>query len=335
MFANNSISMKIKGLLILSYLLLFHGEIVANAPLHFSQQFAMPMQLNPAFAGTKPFARLSFGYRTQFFPGLDAFQSAHFSIDNYTASTMGGLGLQVVRDVQANLLQTNHIGGIYSLHLQLTHNLFMNLGLEAAILNKSLNWNNLIFADQFNLLTGEILPINEPIIESSLWVPNFATGVLLFNERFFGGLAIHNLNRPNISFHGTPVRMPLHYKFHVGTTISIGQTTRRNRPDESFFVAPNIIFHLRGVYRMINYGLHAGFKNASAGIWIRQDFRLPETIIFLIALDTGNLRISYSYDHSLSSLYGLNQGAHEVGIRFSFFTDNKKPRENIINCRGF
>lgn len=311
------------------------GQRSAGQQVVFSQQFASPLQLNPAFAGSKPFTRMDFGYRTHSFPHLNAFQSMHFSIDGYNAGVMGGVGILFTRDIQANILNSNQLTGAYSLHLQLTSNLFMNLGLGAGLINKGIQWNNLVFSDQINMLTGEVLQMNEQNLDGGIWVPNFSAGMLLFNSRIFGGFAMHHLNRPNLSLMGNQLRIPIHYIAKIGGYFSLENIFPAGIAQENFFVSPNIILSIHGVKEMLTYGMHFGLSQVFAGIWMRQDFALPETLILMLGLKTGNFRFSYSFDHSLSGFSGVHHGAHEIAIRFSLINNNKKARINIINSPDF
>jgi len=311
------------------------GQRTAGQQVVFSQRFASPLQLNPAFAGSKPFTRMEFGYRTHSFPHLNAFQSMHFSMDGYNEGVMGGLGILFIRDMQANILNTNQLTGAYSLHLQLTSDLFMNLGIGAGLINKGIQWNNLVFSDQINKLTGEILQINEQNLDGGIWVPNFSAGMLLFNSRIFGGFAMHHLNRPNFSLMGNQLRTPFHYIAKIGGYFSLENIFRTGITQESFFVSPNIILNIHGVNKMLSYGMHFGLSQVFAGIWMRQNFTLPETLILMLGLETGNFRFSYSFDHSLSGFSGVHHAAHEIAVRFSFITNNKKARINIINSPDF
>jgi type IX secretion system PorP/SprF family membrane protein len=82
----------------------------------YSQFFANPLYLNPAFAGSKVAPRISLAYRAQW-PGLvSAFSSVSASYDQYIPDLHGGIGAIVLSDRQGDhgMLNTNMLGAMYS-----------------------------------------------------------------------------------------------------------------------------------------------------------------------------------------------------------------------------
>lgn len=301
----------------------------------FSQHFSTPTYLNPAFAGTYECTRLVFNYRNQPYPDFGTFSTLNFSYDQPVESLGGGLGILATSDHQGGLIMRNHISAIYSLHLQISRDLHLNFGAQAGYLRKDLNWNNLVFPNQFDPGTGETLPQTETRPDQT-WhhAADFATGILLYNERFYGGAAIHHLTQPEESFFGNHP-LPLKFTAHLGFHIPLGQNGPAYQREESFFISPNIIFQHQAPFTRINYGLYAGFSKMVAGIWIRQDFSLPETLIFMLGLNPGKYRVAYSYDHSLSGFSGIFHGAHEISVLLNLHCKPKNLRFRILNCPTF
>ncbi|MDX9942274.1 MAG: PorP/SprF family type IX secretion system membrane protein [Bacteroidales bacterium] len=301
----------------------------------FSQHFSTPTYLNPAFAGTYECTRLVFNYRNQPYPDFGTFSTFNFSYDQPVEALMGGLGILATSDHQGGLIMRNHISAIYSLHLRITRDLHLNFGAQAGYLRKDLNWNNLVFPDQFDPATGETLPITEtPPGQTWRHAADFAAGILLYNERFYGGAAIHHLTRPEESLFGEHP-LPIKFTAHLGFHIPLGQHGPAYQREESFFFSPNIIFQHQAPFNRINYGLYAGVSKIIAGVWLRQDFRLPETLIFMLGLNQGKYRVAYSYDHSLSGFSGIFHGAHEISVLLNLHCKSKNLRYRILNCPSF
>ncbi len=302
----------------------------------FSQFFSAPVYLNPAFAGTGQCPRLVFNYRNQPWPDFGTFSTYNFSFDRAVDALRGGLGVLLTSDHQGGLLMRNHISAIYSLHLRLTRDFYLNFGVQAGYLRNDLNWDRLIFADQFDTGTGIINPQTEPPPDKT-WrhAADFGAGVLLFNERFYGGAAIHHLTRPNQSFFGHNQPLPLKITAHAGMHIPIIQKSSTTSPTEQFFLSPNVIYQNQGAHHRLNYGIYAGISQFVAGVWLRQDLNLPETLIFMIGLNPGNYRVAYSYDHSLSGFSGIFNGTHEISVLLNLHCNAKKQRYRILNCPSF
>ncbi|HSV88846.1 MAG TPA: PorP/SprF family type IX secretion system membrane protein [Bacteroidales bacterium] len=302
----------------------------------FSQFFATPVFLNPAFAGTGDCARLVFNYRNRPFPDFGTFSSFNVSYDQPVSALGGGIGFLVTSDFQSNLIMRHNISAMYSLHLQLSRSIFMNLALQAGYMRKDLNWHNLVFANQYNSFFEEILPITESPPERT-WRQSvsFSTGMLLFSNIFYGGIALHHLNRPKESLFSDDYRLPLKGTLHIGLNLPLPHLRLFSGDQQNFFVSPNIIFVNQGVISKTSYGLYVGFEQVAGGLWLRHDSNLHETLIFMLGLKGENYRIAYSYDHSLSGLSGVFQGAHEISVILNLFCGTKKSRQRIINSPSF
>jgi len=301
----------------------------------FSQFYSAPLYLNPAFAGASECSRLVFNYRNQPWPDFGTFSTFNFSFDQAIDPLRGGLGFLLTSDHQAGLIMRNHISAIYSLHLQVTRDFHLNFGAQAGYLRKDLNWDRLVFADQFDTGSGIINPQTEPRPDQT-WrhAADFAAGILLYNEQFYGGAAIHHITRPEESFfdsHPLPLKITAHAGFHI----PIGQKGPSFASQEQFFLSPNVIFQNQGMHNRINYGIYAGISQFVAGVWLRQDFSLPETLIFMVGLNPGKYRVAYSYDHSLSGFSGIYHGAHEISVSLNLHCSAKKLRYRILNCPSF
>ncbi len=320
--------------MVLTMVSLYAKEARGQDPI-FSQFFSSPMYLNPAFAGTDHCTRLVFNYRNQPYPDFGTFSTFNFSYDNYFRGVSGGIGFLATSDHQGGLVMRNHLSTIYSYHLQAGRDLYLNFGAQAGYYRKDLSWDKLVFADQLDPVTGETLPQTEdPPDQTYKHSVNFATGILLYSERFYGGIAAHHLNRPEESFFGNQ-RTPLKFTAHVGMQLSPFGRSRYSPTREEFFVSPNVIFQNQGDFYRINYGFYAGFEQFVVGTWFRQNLKFHDSLIFLLGLKQENYRIGYSYDYSLSGFSGNLQGAHEISVSLNLHCEDKNMKRRILNCPTF
>lgn len=310
-------------ILLLLVFFLAHMDKLASQDAIFSQFYSTPLYLNPAFAGSGNDYRLVMNYRNQPFPDFGTFSTLNLAFDVQVPDLYGGLGFIVTSDHQGGMLMKNHINAIYAYHLQAGSNLFINFGAQAGYYRKDLRWNNLEFA------VPETIPD-----ETWTHAANFATGILVYNNWMYGGLAAHHLTRPRESFYDE-FRLPMKYTAHLGAFLQPSETRGVSGEQPAYFISPNIIFQNQEAYNRINYGIYAGIQSLMAGVWYRQDLTNPNTLIFLIGMAVGYYRIGYSYDYSLSGYTDLNHGAHEISISFVFDNETRKLRRRILNCPGF
>ena len=135
---------------------LFALNLKAPDP-HFSQYYANPLYLNPAFAGSERCPRFIMNYRNQF-PAFGAYQTYSASYDQYSPALNGGLGLMVLRDDAGNgTLTSTEVSGIYSYHLKVSRKFFILAGFQATFRQRSLNWGSFTFPDQIDPVYGFVL----------------------------------------------------------------------------------------------------------------------------------------------------------------------------------
>ncbi|MEY3927192.1 MAG: hypothetical protein RJA97_199, partial [Bacteroidota bacterium] len=84
-------SMALRRLIAVALLLTHAWSAQAQDP-HFTQYYANPLYLNPAFAGVKQCPRVTTNYRNQY-PSLGVYQTFSASYDQYVDGLNGGIGL--------------------------------------------------------------------------------------------------------------------------------------------------------------------------------------------------------------------------------------------------
>ena len=117
----------------------------------FSQFYANPLYLNPAFAGSNNCPRISMNYRNQW-PALSgSFVTQSVSYDQRLGYNKGaGIGLLVTNDIAAQTLTTFNASGIFSYHLAVNRKFAISVGFQATYFEKSLDWDKLTFEDQID-----------------------------------------------------------------------------------------------------------------------------------------------------------------------------------------
>lgn len=307
--------------------LLVAGKKAISQDAIFSQFYANPLYLNPAFTGAGQCSRLSMNYRNQPFPEFGTFSSYSISGDARVERLSGGLGFNVMHDNQGSLLSRTQAGAFYAWQNRLSQHLNINIGMQVSYLNSTIHISRLVFPDQQFSSGGELIPAGD-----NIHAIDFSTGFLIYSNRFYSGVSVHHLNQPRVGLFDDH-RLEMKYSLMAGYNFSIGQN--RNPSQDNIRVSPNVIVQLQGPFARVNYGMYAQIENLSAGVWFRQNFRQANTLIFTVGIMQVNYAIGYSYDYSLSGFTGVSGGAHEIGVLLNFNCQDPKSRYRILNCPTF
>jgi len=167
----------------------------------FTQFYANPLYLNPAFAGTARCPRVVMNYRNQW-PALSGtFVTTSVSYDQHVDGLQGGLGLLVTHDQAGKgTLNTTRVSGIYSYQQALTKKFSIKVGFEATYFQKSLDWSKLTFGDQIDPRRGFIYNTQDVPRGGNVGNADFSAGILGYTDIFFVGFAAHHLTEPNANF---------------------------------------------------------------------------------------------------------------------------------------
>ncbi len=305
----------------------------------FSQFYAAPLQVNPAFAGSNYAPRVAFNYRNQY-PNWtsegSAYETYSTSYDQYFDGINSGIGLVVLTDDAGNgILKTTRLSAIYAYQLQLSRKFFVKLGVEGGYVQNRLDWDKLIFPDQIDPEVGPVSPggtlfPTDEIRPDNLTISyfDFSAGMLFYTDKVYGGLHLKHLNTPNESFlnindnlnNGVPMRVTA----HAGAEIDLKQNNKR---ETTSFISPNVLFVQQANFRQMNIGTYAGTGFVFGGAWYRTTFTNSDAVIFLLGVREGVFKIGYSYDLTISGLAGRTGGSHEISLSINF----ERPRRVDIN----
>ena len=286
----------------------------------FSQFYANPLYLNPAFAGSVGVPRTALQYRNQWHQFNEAFTTYSVAFDVPVKKLQGGVGLHVMNDAQANqLLNAVQINGAYAVYIQLNENYRLHGGLQAGIHQNSLRVNELVFPDNVDInygnhgISGEIGYLTDP----NYSFVDFSTGMLVYSNRIFFGLAAHHLTEPNQSYISGSLdagKLYRKYSLHFGAQLPV---YRHGHWRKKFDVSPQLIFQQQGGFTQINYGMFLTKKGLTAGTWFRQNFGLRyDAVIFLVGFFKKKWQFTYSYDMTVSGLWGDTGGTSEISLTF-------------------
>lgn len=306
----------------------------------FSQFYANPLYLNPAFAGSAVAPRISLTYRAQW-PGLvSAFTTVSASYDQYFPDLHGGIGVQVLTDRVGDhgALSTNMVSAMYAFRFQVSRDIYVSAALQASLVNTNLRWDDYLrFPDQidremgFSYATSATRPD-----KTSKWTPDFNAGVLVNSSKWYAGVAVSHLTQPNVAFYSEdPV--PMKITVHGGGLINVAEESRRQSSLGlgTPIISPNIVYQYQGGFHYFNYGLYLDWMPFLVGVWFRNGVENADAFIFQVGIQQDYFKVGYSYDVTVSKLANSTAGAHEITLGVLLPVPEHKKKVKAIRCPSF
>jgi type IX secretion system PorP/SprF family membrane protein len=319
-----------KKLVLLVMLAMITGFSYAQDP-EFSQFFASPLYLNPAFAGSVRCPRIVLNYRDQWPNMPGTFVTYAVSYDQYVSSFNGGLGLLVWKDdAGSGTMKTTNISGIYAYQLNVNREFTINAGFQASYMQKSLDWSKLTFGDQIDPRYGFVYTTQEIQNRSSNSFLDLSAGVVGYTSEFYGGIAVNHLTQPSEGFIVMTTPLPMKITAHIGAYIPLDDS-RRN----SSFISPNLLVQFQQSFQQYNFGLYVAHGPLTGGLWYRFSPTNGDAIIAMVGLQADMFKFGYSYDITVSGLANYSGGAHEVSLGYQFDCHPRKRRFHTLKCPAF
>ena len=298
----------------------------------FSQFYAAPLQLNPAFAGTAHAPRAGAGYRNQWTGFNSAYRTYAVFYEQSIDRLNSGIGFNLEGDNAGNgILRTTRFSTIYAYRLKITENLAVKIGVEAGFHQTALDWDQLVFPDQLDPIDGPVITTTEQRpdqLNKTLF--DFSSGLLLLSNRVWLGVGLKHLNSPNQGFllanNNLSNGLPLRYTVHGGTEIVVN---RGNKAQAASFISPNFLFVSQGPYKQLNIGAYAAVGPVFGGGWYRHTFRNADAAILMLGFRQEMFKIGLSYDLTVSGL--KQQAGSTFEVSFGFFFDRGKKRPFDLN----
>jgi type IX secretion system PorP/SprF family membrane protein len=309
----------------------------------FSQFYANPLYLNPAFAGGDLAPRIMMNYRNQW-PGLAAnYVTTSFGVDHYFSNVNSGVGLLFVNDTQGTgSLRTSEISAQYAYQLKLSETTALRLGLQGTYANRRADLRELTFGDQYSNRGFTGTPTADPIAANgtpSIGYMSFASGLLLYSDKYWVGVAAHHINRPQQGFFQVAdgTRLPLKGSIHAGLRIPFaGFTGLGDEWDREKTISPAILYKFQGKYDQLDLGVYITYSPIVLGLWYRglpikkyvDNISNRESLIALVGYRQDRFSFGYSYDITISSLGLPSGGSHEISLAYTFDFE-PSPRHRV------
>ncbi len=313
----------------------------------FSQFFAAPLYLNPAFTGTTKEHRFVANYRNQWRNIANGYVTYAFSYDYNMQDAKSGFGLIAMADRAGSVgMGTTTVGLTYSYKIKLSNDWILTPGLHFAYGSRGIDKSKAVLLDQLSFGEASI-ESNDPLLFSIRDANyfDFGSGLLMYNRNLWFGVSAYHMNEPNLSMIGDESRLPMKASVHGGARIRLynGPFSKRIIPS----IAPAFILKQQGNFTQLDVGTNFSYNPVTFGFWYRgmptqnnpeKNPIAQESLIFLLGMKYQQFDIGYSYDINISSIGPAAGGSHEVSLTYRFQNPNRRrPKVNkkLIPCPAF
>lgn len=323
---------------------LFITVCVSAQDPHFSQFFASPLTLNPAFTGKfNGTWRLAANHRDQWPSIPKAYVTSSASIDfgilknKIPETDVFGLGISGLTDASANsILKLNYGSASMSYHRALDEDGYNTIGAGFQATYSSLNLDilKLDFEDELtqNGFTGTTSDIitnganqNYFDVNAGLLYSGSTNGI----NNFYLGASMYHINRPKVSFKDKNWFLAGRITVHGGGSFPVG---------EQFTVHTSVIHQIQNKASETTLGAAIAANlnqdmDKPTSVYLGSWVRFNDAVVPYVGLEFGGLRIGASYDLNISSLKAATntRGGSEISLIYI-----KQPAENKgIPCPKF
>ncbi len=305
--------------LVITSLFLGANSSFAQQDPHYSHYMFNSFVFNPALAGNKESLSMVGLFRAQYvgFDGGPTTQtiSAHMPVP----ALKGGVGLHIVND-QIGYERNLNFMASYAYKYQMATGL-LSVGASLGILQRTLEG-------------GKLVAINPgdpklPVGTVNAVKPDINFGLLYNTDQYYVGLSTSHLTRPTFKFDvpGTSeYRSIFHYYLTGGYNMNINPSLD--------FKPSVILLYSKTMSAEANAMLFYNQK-----FWGGLSYRLNDALIGIVGLNiTERIKMSYSYDYTLSKLNQSSNGSngsHEFLIGYDVIFVKKVKTDVIIKTPRF
>lgn len=327
-------------------ILLVQTLVVKSQHYQFSQFYAAPTYLNPAFTGAHVCSRLTMNYRSQWSGIPGGFTTYQASFDHYFRKIKSGLGVQLFNDrAGPGGLQTSQVSGLYAYETRLNKTMMLRAGFSAGSVQRTANYNAYIFGDQ--LENGESGTTAEQLAIEGTRYFDVGSGILIYSKSWWAGLSSSHMNRPNQSLLNNMSPLPPETKLHAGYKYVIESFEGSKGKTGEHYATLAINYKKQAKFNQVDVGVYYNKNLFVAGIWYRGipllkrkiAYENNDAVVFLFGLAIQRFKIGYSYDLTVSTLTNArSKGANELSVTYQFCQGKikgRRKRNMLISCPKF
>ncbi len=313
----------------------------------FSQYYAAPLYLNPAFTGTTMDHRFMANYRNQWPNVARGYQSYVFSYDYNMEYYNSGVGFLATVDKAGTAgMKSSQFNFLYSYKWSLNSKWVISSGLNFGYAFRSIDFNKLLFGDQLQFDTNGNIPSDDPAIFrlGSVNYFDFNAGILVYNQTFWLGAASSHINQPNRSLVNEDASVPIKTTVHGGVRIPLYWGPFKM--DRVSVLSPSFVYKKQGNFSQLDVGAYFLYDPIALGLWYRGipikqnalEHASQDAVVVILGFQFDKVEIGYSYDFTVSELGPISGGTHEVSLQYKLAihsSSRPKKKQKYIPCPTF
>ncbi len=313
----------------------------------FTQFYQVPGQVNPALTGTfGGLYRIGINYRDQWraatqspYSSFSASGDVKFELNSgRTGKDIAAIGIMFLSD-RTSIVDFNETGialtAAYHKALDKKTKQYIGGGIQAGIFQKSLNYEDLLFGDQFNFIdaydraTLENLPVNNfgnfdlnlgihysisPAKRTNFNIGASVYHILVKNQSFF--------EKNDSETGGLELEFNQYRRFNVHASYDFGYS-------ETMSINPRILASFQGPHNQIllsNIFKFRALQDDTKQFFVGPGIRLSndeigfnaESAIIIAGLEYKGLILGLSYDHQLNDIFQTQKGLGIVEFSVNF-----------------
>jgi type IX secretion system PorP/SprF family membrane protein len=325
---------------------LYTAICVAQDP-EFSQYYAAPLVLNPAFTGTASDHRFIANHRNQWPNITNGFVTSALSYDYNLEHLNSGLGIMIMTDKAGTAnLKSTVFNFQYAYKVRLKDKWMLSSGLNFGIGNRNIDFNKLVFGDQLQLDSDGTPPTNDAVFSNQLSSTyfDFGGGVLAYSRKFWFGFSAWHLNRPNRSLINEEAQIPVKTSLHGGIRIPLYHGVFKR--DRIAAIMPSFVYKHQGKFDQLDIGTYFLYEPVIFGLWYRgipidqnaRDNVSQDAVVVVLGFQLTKIELTYSYDLTVSELGPISGGAHELALKFKVDLATRvktRKKQKFIPCPTF
>lgn len=321
----------------------------------FSQFYANRTYLNPAFTGLDNGVSVAAVSRLQWLAADRGFRTYGMSFEIKRPFINSGFGIQLFQDEEGiGELTNTSVGLSYSYSIPLRNHHEIKIGMQGRWVQKSIDWNKLIFSDQLDPVHGNIFSTTAQPGQEYVRHTDFDLGAIwvnttdiklgkrkLKNVRTNVGFSLHHLvslfneNGGGESLQNLDTSVPPRVTIHAGSVIPLVYYAGRKK---TISISPNFKYDIQGEnltdfkrnFQVVTYGAYLMFDGMYFGAMYQNKipilgFKNTNALIFAAGayIEKNKMNqyfIGFSYDANTSGLGTRAGGVYEVALRWTGLT---------------
>jgi type IX secretion system PorP/SprF family membrane protein len=300
---------------------------------HFSQYYAYPLYLNPAFTGViDGDYRATAIYKNQWISIGTPYSTTGISMDMTTLADVNfGVNIfqQTAGDGGYHYTQGSFSVSYQGMHFDEPGYERVIFGLQMGFINRRFDPSKLVFGDEWQPFISVVPGTTTQEIFSQTSASSFdaAAGIAYEddnpekNANVYGGFSMNHLTRPIDPFlvSGFKTRLPYRYTYYAGVKIKL---------DNGAFFTPNCIYMRQGnaEERMLGGYFEKPTTNENIDVMFGGSWRYKDALVPYAGMKINNLQFGLSYDANVSTLGRSVPFTNSVEL--SVTVTGKRPNSN-------